>query len=85
MKRLTLRGIDADLEEALGKQSEEWSTSLNSTILRLLKKATGQADKKFQRNHHDLDDLAGTWDEEEKAEFDEAVAPFSRIDGEMWE
>ncbi len=85
MKRLSLRGIDEELEEALEKKAEQWSTSLNSTILRLLKEATGQAERKFQRRHHDLDDLAGTWDEEEKEEFDEAVAPFSRIDEEMWQ
>ena len=85
MKRLTLRGIDEELEEELQKRAERWSCSLNATILRLLREATGQTQKKFGRRYHDLDDLAGTWSEEEKEEFDEALAPLSRIDEELWQ
>jgi hypothetical protein len=34
--------------------------------------------------YHDLDDLAGTWDEEEAAPFLQAIADFEHVDSEMW-
>jgi hypothetical protein len=34
---------------------------------------------------HDLDDLAGTWTEEEAAEFDQILEGLRRIDPELWE
>jgi hypothetical protein len=85
MKRLTLRGIDEELEEELQKRAEHWSCSLNSTILRLLRDATGQSERKFARRYGDLDDLAGTWTEEQKEEFDELLEPLSHIDKELWQ
>ena len=85
MKRLTLRGIDEELEQELHTLAERWSCSVNAAILRLLRQATGLTQKKFGHRYHDLDDLAGTWSEEEKREFDEAIAPLSRIDEKLWE
>lgn len=35
--------------------------------------------------HHDLDHLAGTWSDEEAAEFDAALAEQRKIDPELWE
>jgi hypothetical protein len=34
---------------------------------------------------HDLDDLAGTWDAEEVAEFERALAAQRRIDPRVWD
>jgi hypothetical protein len=34
--------------------------------------------------YHDLDSMAGTWSEEETAEFDRATASFRQIDEELW-
>jgi len=34
--------------------------------------------------HHDLDHLAGTWSDEEAAEFDAALAEQRKIDPELW-
>ena len=35
--------------------------------------------------YHDLDHLAGSWSEQEAAEFDRALAEQRRIDPELWE
>ena len=34
--------------------------------------------------HHDLDHLAGTWSEEDAAEFDKATEIFQQVDEELW-
>ena len=35
--------------------------------------------------HHDLDFLAGTWSEEDAAEFDNSTEAFRRVDEELWQ
>ena len=35
--------------------------------------------------YHDLDFLAGTWSEEDAAEFDNATEGFRRVDEELWQ
>jgi hypothetical protein len=34
--------------------------------------------------HHDVDDLAGTWTEEEAADFAIATEGFRQVDPELW-
>ena len=60
MKSVTLRGIDGELERALKRLAAQSSSSVNATILRLLRKAVGLEKEKFHAVHHDLDALAGT-------------------------
>jgi hypothetical protein len=41
--------------------------------------------KLFQlETYHELDDLAGTWSNEEADAFLKAVAPFEQVDEELW-
>jgi hypothetical protein len=84
MKSITLRGIDGELEEALKRLAKESSSSVNATILQLLRRAVGLEKKKFHVVHHDLDALAGTWSEEELREFERNTRPFSEVDEELW-
>ena len=36
------------------------------------------------KTHHELDDLAGTWTDDEADAFLRAVAPFEQVDEELW-
>jgi hypothetical protein len=38
-----------------------------------------------QTVHYDLDELAGTWDREDAAEFLEAVEDFAKVDPVLWQ
>jgi len=84
MKTLTLRGIDDELAEELEKTAKQRHDSMNRVILQLLRDKLGLSKRRFRKAHHDLDDLAGTWTEEEAREFDDVVREFSRIDEELW-
>lgn len=84
MKTLTLRGIDDELARDLERVAKQGNDSMNAVILRLLRDKLGLSKPKFGEIHHDLDDLAGTWTEEEAREFGEVVQEFSHIDEEMW-
>ena len=84
MKTLTLRGIDDQLARGLEALARQGRDSMNAVILRLLRDRLGLSKPKFREIHHDLDDLAGTWTEEEAREFNAVVQEFSHIDEEMW-
>lgn len=84
MKTLTLRGIDDELARGLERLAQQGRESMNGVILHLLRDKLGLSKPKFREIHHDLDDLAGTWTDEEAREFDVVVSEFSRIDEELW-
>lgn len=84
MKAMTLRGIDNSLERALRERAERASSSVNATILAILRESTGLARPSRRRAHHDLDHLAGTWSDADVREFGAAIDPLAQIDEELW-
>lgn len=84
MKTLSLRGIDEELAENLKKTAKETGASLNKTVLEILRKSVGTNSKKREVVYHDLDDLAGTWTENDWEQFKKATKPFEAIDRDMW-
>lgn len=77
------------LEKRIEAMAAEEGASLAQTVIRLLLRATGLRDPsrigRGPERHHELDELAGTWSEEDAAEFDDAVAELRRIDPEVWD
>ena len=55
----------------------------NITAIRLLKEAI-VLDKKKYKTYHDLDQLTGTWSEEEYNQFHKSIEEFERIEKEIW-
>ena len=84
MKAITIRGIDPAIDSGLRKRAEESGDSVNTTILKLLRKALQINREKPFPEYHDLDDLAGTWDEKERAEFEKLQNGFTKIDKDLW-
>lgn len=59
--------------------------SVNALVLELIREGVGLCRTEPRRVvHHDLDALAGTWSEDEAAEFLDAVSDFGQIDKAMW-
>lgn len=84
MKTLSLRGIDEEIEKALKKEAQRAKTSINKTILNLIKESIGLGKKRRNRVYKDLDELAGTWTEEDEQIFKENTQFFDKIDKEIW-
>ncbi len=84
MKTLSLRGIDEELAENLKKTAQKTGTSLNKTVLEILRKSVRPNSKKREVVYHDLDDLAGTWTENDWEQFKKATKSFEAIDKELW-
>jgi len=86
MRQLTLREFDKELERRLKHLAESEDLSLNKTVLRLLRKATGLEDSApFPLRVGDsLDEFIGIWTLTEQREFDEATQVFEETDEELW-
>ena len=84
MKTLTIRGIDAELDQRIRKRSNLSGESINRTVLRLLNSAFGLEKNKVFPIHHDLDDFAGTWTQGDENEFRKNIQELNEIDKELW-
>ena len=84
MSGITLRNIPPKLQELIRKRASKDGLSLNKAVLRMLEEASGQR-RPARELYHDLDDLAGTWSDDEAAAFDAALLAQRRVDPEAWE
>lgn len=85
MPAMTLRGLDEEEAQRLREEARRQGISLNALLLRLIREAAGLTHRPWRVRHHDLDDLAGTWGEEEARRVLEALEDTERIDQGMWE
>ena len=81
MKRLTIRQIPANLSRALRSEARRTGQSLSQTVKNLLARAVGLPPS---RSKNVFRRFAGTWTDEDVAEFERATADFERIDPSDW-
>ncbi|WP_423926539.1 hypothetical protein [Candidatus Palauibacter sp.] len=81
MKTLTVRGVPAELGRALNEEKRRRGTSLNQTVLDLLKQSLGVGTPRS----NGLGRFAGGWTDTQFREFEAATRDFGKIDPEMWE
>lgn len=76
---LTLHNVPSEIAEALERESERFHTSLDETVIVLLRQAL-----RVDGQGNGLPELAGVWTEEEHERFEKAVAVNEQIDEELW-
>jgi hypothetical protein len=77
-----LRGIPSEVMDLLKQEAKKLHTSVNILILQIIEKGLGFTNKKTK--YHDLDDLAGTWSNEEAKNFQKNTSYFEKIDKDLW-
>lgn len=82
VKALTIRRVDPALARALERERKRRGTSLNETVLDVLRRSLGVVPG--GRRSNGLRALAGTWSAKDQKEFDAATAVFEQIDPELW-
>ena len=85
MKTITLRNLPPDLRRRIEEEAAASGASHAKTVIRLLRVATGLVAPHSPARYDDLDDLAGTWSQEEAAEFERILAEQRGIDPELWD
>ena len=86
MKRLVITGIDSELERCLRLLSAREGISLSQAALRLTRAGAGIEVSRGGRDvvGSSLDELIGTWSDEEAREFREAIGDLKRVDESDW-
>lgn len=85
MASVTIRGLDDITAKKLKDLAKKEGLSINALVLKILRQALGLEKKKRAIIYTDLDDLAGTWTEEEYQTFLKNIEPFEMIDKKIWE
>ena len=82
-KYLTVRNLPPRVAEALDTEKRRKQTSLNQTVIDLLRKSLGIELADAPTNG--LRRLAGSWSGSDLDRFNEAVAPTEQVDPELWQ
>jgi hypothetical protein len=85
-KSITIHDVDDATANWLAEEAERQGTSIERVAGQLLRRALEWERRQAELpTYHDLDDLAGTWDEEEAVAFLQAIADFEQVDSELWQ
>ena len=85
MTQITVRNVDQELHQFLKEQASNKGMSINGYIIQLLKDVGNPNEHAYRKEvHHDLDSLAGTWNDEIFAEFNQVLQEQRQIDEAMW-
>ena len=86
LHQLTVRGLDAELERRLRLEARKDGLSLNQAALRLLRRGAGLEAGAGRQGAvgASLDELIGTWSEDDARSVQAATAVFERLDEEFW-
>ncbi len=76
----TIRNVCEKTDEALRRNAVREGTSLNTAALEALEAGAGVGEQSIR--YHDLDDLAGTWVQDDA--FDQAMEAFEKVDEDLW-
>ena len=86
MKAVTIRGVESEVAEKLRSKATQEGKSVNQLILEIIKAGLGlNKVKQYSREYDDLDDLFGSWTEEEYKEIKTKIDRSRRIDEELWQ
>ena len=83
MKHLTIRDLPPELARGLEAEKKRLGQSLNQTLKDLLRRALG-LESGASRQENELGRFAGSWSDEELAEFQKNTAIFEAVDPELW-
>ena len=82
---ITIQNLDDATSEWISKEAYRRGISVESFVVELIRKRMNiDRETPRLRSYHDLDSLAGTWSEEQEAEFLNAVADFEQVDEKLW-
>lgn len=76
----TLRQVPKSVDQALRRKAHQEKKSINTVALEALKKGIGEGAQ--EEVYHDLDDLVGSWEEDEQTT--KALELQRKIDKDMW-
>lgn len=83
MKTMTIRNVPDDVARALEEEKQKRGTSLNETVICLMRQSLGISGE--GRRSNGLASISGAWSSQELEQFSRHVAPFEQVDEELWQ
>ncbi len=77
---IQVQKTDESIIQQVEQQAKQQNIALNEFLLHLIR--TGL--QMLQPIYHDLDNLAGTWSNEDERIFEQVVSDFGQIDESLW-
>jgi len=85
MTTLCVRGLESGALALLKARADREGVSVNTLMLKLIRQELERDQAPHARQRFtDLDELRGSWNAAEAAEFDAAVAPCRQVDKTLW-
>ena len=85
MKAVTIRGVEREVAEKLKLTASKQGKSINQLVLEIIKGGLGLTKgKKYSCEYNDLDELFGSWSEDEFNEIQGKILRERQIDPELW-
>ncbi len=85
MGAITVRNLPPEVARRIRQKAKKERISMNRAVIALLESATGVSrNEEREILHHDLDEFAGCWSEDEYREFVEALKEQRQIEPEAW-
>ena len=85
MDAITLRNLPPDLARIIRRKAKQEGTSLNRTVINLLReRAIGSTKAARRARYRNLDAFAGSWTREQANEFDSRLQEQRKTDPELW-
>lgn len=82
---ITVDNLDAALMKCLQAEAKKRGLDLGTMVKELLNDSFDPSPKAANISRHgDLDELAGTWSDDEADAFLATIADFGRVDEELW-
>jgi hypothetical protein len=81
---ITVRGVDEKTSSALKEKARREGISINALTLRIIKEGLGLEKRGRAAVYDDFDYLAGTWSDQEAADFEQATSVFEDVDEDLW-
>ena len=76
----TIRNVPEQVDRVIRQKAKKSHKSLNAVLLDILKGGAGMTEQPVE--HHDLDELIGSWVAD--PEFDAAMEAFESVDEDLW-
>jgi len=73
------------LDNLIRKQARLRDKSLNKTIKEILEQSLGIRQQEGVDNRNDFTDLFGTWNQEDKSEFEAITSDLNKIHDDDWQ
>ena len=84
-RSITIHDVDDATANWLVEEAERQGLSVERVARKLLRRALDWERRQAELPiYHDLDALAGTWNEDEATAFIQAIADVEQVDPELW-